>query len=114
MHAAHPVPAAWTQWLTGDTLLCRCEEVPVGAVRDAVGMLGATDARTVRSLSRVGMGWCQGRICAHPCARLVAGLTGGALTADALQSTGRRTFATPMELRRVASLDAPIISQEVP
>jgi D-hydroxyproline dehydrogenase subunit alpha len=106
MHAAHPIPASWTRWLTDDTLVCRCEEVPVAAVRSAVHNLGATDPRTVRSLTRVGMGWCQGRICASACARLVADLTDGALTADALEATGRRAFAAPMELSRVARLDA--------
>ena len=107
MHAAHPIPASWAQWLTDDTLVCRCEEVPVAAVRNATGNLGATDPRTVRSLTRVGMGWCQGRICASACARLVAGLTNGALTADALQATSSRAFAAPLELSRVARLDAP-------
>jgi thioredoxin reductase len=114
MHAAHPVPAGWTRWLTDDTLVCRCEEVPVAAVRDAVANLGAADPRTVRSLTRVGMGWCQGRICASACARLAADLTNGALTADALEAIGRRTFAAPLELSRVARLDAPTAPDEIP
>jgi NADP-dependent aldehyde dehydrogenase len=114
MHAAYPVPANWTQWLTDDTLVCRCEEVPVAAVRNAVDDLGATDPRTVRSLTRVGMGWCQGRICASACARLVADLTGSTLTADALQATSRRAFAAPLELSRVARLDAPSTPEEIP
>jgi NADPH-dependent 2,4-dienoyl-CoA reductase/sulfur reductase-like enzyme len=114
MHAAHPIPANWTQWLTDGTLVCRCEEVPVAAVRNAVDDLGATDPRTVRSLTRVGMGWCQGRICASACARLVADLTGSALTADALQATSRRAFAAPLQLSRVARLDTPATPEEVP
>jgi D-hydroxyproline dehydrogenase subunit alpha len=113
MHSAHPVPAGWTDWLTGDTLVCRCEEVPVAAVRNAVGDLGATDPRTIRSLTRVGMGWCQGRVCASACARLAADLTGRALTAEGLQSTSRRTFAAPLELNRVARLDAVSAPEEV-
>jgi D-hydroxyproline dehydrogenase subunit alpha len=112
MHAAHPVPSGWTGWLTDDTLVCRCEEVPVAAVRDAVASLGATDPRTVRSLTRVGMGWCQGRICASACARLVADLTGQEPTAGDLESVGRRPFAVPLELRRVARLDVP--AEEIP
>lgn len=113
MHACHPIPSNWTQWLTDDTLMCRCEEVPVAVVRDAVANLGATDPRTVRSLTRVGMGWCQGRICASACARLVADLTDGALTADALQSIGRRTIAVPVELSRLARLDATATQEEI-
>jgi D-hydroxyproline dehydrogenase subunit alpha len=106
MHAAHPVPPGWTRWLTDDTLVCRCEEVPAGAVRDAVASLDASDPRTVRSLTRVGMGWCQGRICAAACARLVTSLTGAELTTHDLEAVGRRTFAAPLELGRVARLDA--------
>ena len=113
MHAAHPVPASWTRWLTDDTLVCRCEEVPVAAVRDAVANLGAADPRTVRSLTRVGMGWCQGRICASACARLVVGLTGEALTAGDLEAVSRRTFAAPLELSRIARLDAPAANDEM-
>jgi len=108
LHEAHPVPEAWSRWLTADTLVCRCEEVPVAAVRYAVDDLDATDARTVRSLTRVGMGWCQGRICASACARLTADLTGTALTAETLLSTARRSLAVPLDLRRVARLDAPL------
>jgi D-hydroxyproline dehydrogenase subunit alpha len=111
MHAAHPVPAAWTQWLTDDTLACRCEEVPVAAVRDAVGRLGAADPRTVRSLTRVGMGRCQGRICADACARLVADLINAPLSADAMRAVSRRTIAAPLTLARMARLDATVTEE---
>jgi NADPH-dependent 2,4-dienoyl-CoA reductase/sulfur reductase-like enzyme len=113
MHAAHPVPPAWTQWLTDDTLVCRCEEVRVAAVRDAVEQLGAGDPRTVRSLTRVGMGRCQGRICADGCARLVVDLTHAPLSVDALRSTGRRTLAASLTLERMARLDA-AVTEEIP
>jgi D-hydroxyproline dehydrogenase subunit alpha len=114
MHSAHPIPSGWTRWLTDDTLVCRCEEVPAGAVRDAVENLGAADPRTVRSLTRVGMGWCQGRMCASACARLVADLTGRPVTAGDLEAVGRRTIAAPLELSRVARLDLPEAHEEIP
>ncbi|MER5866581.1 FAD-dependent oxidoreductase [Kitasatospora sp. NPDC002040] len=63
MAAAHRPGPGWTDWLRPDTDVCRCEEVPVAAVRAAVEELGATDARTVKLLTRAGMGWCQGRMC---------------------------------------------------
>jgi D-hydroxyproline dehydrogenase subunit alpha len=112
MQAAHPVPPGWAHWLTDETLVCRCEEVPAGAVRAAVASLGAADPRTVRSLSRVGMGWCQGRICAAACARLVADLTGATLTTSDLEAVGRRTFAVPLELARIGRLDTPAGAEE--
>lgn len=56
-------PATWVDALTDETIVCRCEEVPVGAVRAAAREFGATDLRTVKLLTRAGMGWCQGRVC---------------------------------------------------
>ncbi|MFE0732880.1 FAD-dependent oxidoreductase [Streptomyces antibioticus] len=56
-------PARWAELVTDRTVVCRCEEVTAGAVRAAVGSLGAGDLRTVKLLTRAGMGWCQGRMC---------------------------------------------------
>ncbi|WP_371668150.1 FAD-dependent oxidoreductase [Streptomyces sp. NBC_00289] len=81
-------PAHWTEQITDDTVVCRCEEVTGGAVREAVGNLGAGDVRTVKLLTRAGMGWCQGRMCAPA----VAGLVGCAF------DPGRRPFARPVPL----------------
>ncbi|WP_328875027.1 NAD(P)/FAD-dependent oxidoreductase [Streptomyces sp. NBC_00287] len=81
-------PAHWTEQITDDTVVCRCEEVTGGAVREAVEELGAGDVRTVKLLTRAGMGWCQGRVCGPA----VAGLAGCALTPS------RRPFARPVPL----------------
>ncbi|WP_446035077.1 (2Fe-2S)-binding protein, partial [Streptomyces olivaceus] len=70
--AALAPPAHWAAQVTDDTVVCRCEEVTAGAVREAADGLGAGDVRTVKLLTRAGMGWCQGRMCATA----VAGLTG--------------------------------------
>ncbi len=50
-------------WMRPDTLVCRCEEVPLARVQQAVDSLGARDLRTVKLTSRTGMGMCQGRMC---------------------------------------------------
>ncbi|WNI21643.1 NAD(P)/FAD-dependent oxidoreductase [Streptomyces sp. ITFR-16] len=63
MGAVHRPGPGWTSWLAAGTEVCRCEEVTTGAVRAAVDDLGAGDARTVKLLTRAGMGWCQGRTC---------------------------------------------------
>ncbi|WP_405621910.1 FAD-dependent oxidoreductase [Streptomyces sp. NBC_00076] len=81
-------PAHWADQVTDDTVVCRCEEVTGGAVREAVTELGAGDLRTVKLLTRAGMGWCQGRVCGPA----VAGLAGCALTPS------RRPFALPVPL----------------
>ncbi|EFL36141.1 LOW QUALITY PROTEIN: oxidase, partial [Streptomyces viridochromogenes DSM 40736] len=85
--SAYAPPAHWPEQVTDDTVVCRCEEVTAGAVRDALD-LGAGDARTVKLLTRAGMGWCQGRMCATA----VAGLTGCPPTPS------RRPFARPVPL----------------
>lgn len=72
---AHPVPAGWADSLTDETIVCRCEEVRLGAVRAAIDG-GATDARQVKQLTRTGMGWCQGRVCGYAAALLSAGEPG--------------------------------------
>lgn len=59
----------------GDTLICRCEEVTRQEIQAAI----ADNCRTVtwvKRMTRAGMGFCQGRICAHLIARLIAEQTG--------------------------------------
>ncbi|MGS2644832.1 FAD-dependent oxidoreductase [Streptosporangium sp. G12] len=70
LQEAYPVRPGWREWLRDDTLVCRCEEVPLSAVREAQAM-GAVDARSVKLLARPGMGWCQGRMCGYAVACLV-------------------------------------------
>ncbi|MFF5360494.1 FAD-dependent oxidoreductase [Streptomyces scabiei] len=81
-------PARWAERVTDATVVCRCEEVTAGAVREAVGELGAGDLRTVKLLTRAGMGWCQGRMCGPA----VAGVAGCPQTAT------RRPLARPVPL----------------
>ncbi|PSM43105.1 FAD/NAD(P)-binding oxidoreductase [Streptomyces dioscori] len=78
----------WVERVGDDTLVCRCEEVPAAAIREAVDELGASDVRTVKLLTRAGMGWCQGRMCGPA----VAGLAGCPPT------PARRPFARPVPL----------------
>jgi NADPH-dependent 2,4-dienoyl-CoA reductase/sulfur reductase-like enzyme len=48
--------------LTGETLLCRCEEVNYKSVSDAIEE-GARHIEQIKRLTRIGMGRCQGRFC---------------------------------------------------
>ncbi|UQX03535.1 NAD(P)/FAD-dependent oxidoreductase [Streptomyces sp. RerS4] len=94
MAAAHRPGSGWTGWLPDDADACRCEEVPAGRIREAVRDLGARDARTVKLLTRAGMGWCQGRMCGPA----VAALAGAEASAD------RRPLSCPVPLRHLAGL----------
>ncbi|MET8564362.1 FAD-dependent oxidoreductase [Streptomyces flaveolus] len=94
LDAVYAPPAGWADRVPDETVVCRCEEVTAGEVRGAVGSLGAGDLRTVKLLTRAGMGWCQGRMCAPA----VAGLTG------CPPGPGRRPFARPVPLGVLAAL----------
>jgi NADPH-dependent 2,4-dienoyl-CoA reductase/sulfur reductase-like enzyme len=104
MHGAHPVPAGWPSWLAEDTLVCRCEDVDYGAVARAVAM-GGLDARTVKSLARPGMGWCQGRVCGYATAQLTARAGGRPVTDADLAAFASRPLATPVFLDDLARPD---------
>ncbi|MFB6392709.1 (2Fe-2S)-binding protein, partial [Polymorphospora sp. 2-325] len=95
MHHTHPVRDGWREWLTDETLVCRCEEVSAGRLREATDELGATDARSAKLLSRAGMGWCQGRVCGYATACLVAAQCGRPANPG---SAAERPVAVPITL----------------
>ncbi|MGA4845512.1 NAD(P)/FAD-dependent oxidoreductase [Streptomyces sp. G5(2025)] len=98
MSAAHKPGEGWARWLSDDTDVCRCEEVTAGRVREAVADYGARDARTVKLLTRAGMGWCQGRVCGTAVACLAASATPAPAPPD------RRPLAAPVPLGTLARL----------
>jgi NAD(P)H-nitrite reductase large subunit len=62
---------------TDETIVCRCENVTAGALRESLAAnphLGTLDA--VKLLTRVGMGPCQGRMCQPTVTQLVAAASG--------------------------------------
>lgn len=72
-----PDLAALARLASGDTLVCRCEEVGADEVR---GFLRAnphvSDVNSVKLACRTGMGMCQGRYCQHTTAQLLSEATG--------------------------------------
>ena len=104
LDAVYSPRAGWIDQVADETTVCRCEEVRAGAVRRAVDDYGATDLRSVKLLTRAGMGWCQGRVCAPAVAGLIAercrtpGITAAALSAQ-------RPFARPVPLGVLAGLE---------
>lgn len=65
-----PKPAAF-QRIPDDTVVCRCEEVTAGEIRQAV-LEGADSLKSIKILTRAGMGLCQGRICSSVVAQLAS------------------------------------------
>ncbi len=65
-------PAAWvSKPQDHDTIVCRCEEVTAGELRSAIklGCLGPNQAKT---MTRCGMGPCQGRLCGSTVSSMIA------------------------------------------
>jgi thioredoxin reductase len=106
LHRTYPVPAGWMDRATDDVTVCRCEEVAVGRLREVVDGLGARDPRSAKLMARVGMGWCQGRVCGYAATCLVARWTG--VEPDPAQ-LATRPVALPVPLRALveAALDEP-------
>ncbi|MGW0434783.1 FAD-dependent oxidoreductase [Micromonospora sp. NPDC003197] len=102
LHAAHPVPAGWPGWCDDGTLMCRCEEVSIGRVRQAVRDGSVVDGRGAKLMTRTGMGWCQGRMCGYATACLTAREAGRPLAAADLLAYGTRPIAQPVSLGELA------------
>lgn len=101
VHAVYPFPTALLDDLRPDTVVCRCEEVTAAEVAEAREVWGATDVRSVKGLTRTGMGWCQGRICGPATCALVTGTP----RHDDLLVFARRPNAVPSPLHTVADLE---------
>ena len=73
---AFPLPVAWLQACPDDLVICRCENVRAGELRRAANDGRATEINRLKALTRVGMGRCQGRMCAGAAAEILACCTG--------------------------------------
>jgi NADPH-dependent 2,4-dienoyl-CoA reductase/sulfur reductase-like enzyme len=58
-----------------ETIVCRCEEVTAGQIREMV-VLGCTGPNQTKSFTRCGMGPCQGRMCGLTVSELIADARG--------------------------------------
>jgi len=56
---------------TGETIVCRCEEVTAAQIRDTV-KLGVSGPNQLKSFLRCGMGPCQGRFCGLTVSEIIA------------------------------------------
>lgn len=91
-------PARAFRNLSDDVMVCRCEAVRAGDVREALA-LGAQGPNQLKAFLRAGMGPCQGRMCA---------VTIAALTAEA-----QRRPSGQVELMRVRMPISPITVGEM-
>jgi NADPH-dependent 2,4-dienoyl-CoA reductase/sulfur reductase-like enzyme len=83
-----------------DTIICRCEEITAGALRDVV-RLGCPGPNQAKAFLRCGMGPCQGRLCGLTVTEVMAAASG--LSADAIGYYHIRPPIKPVTLGQVAS-----------
>ncbi|GAA5198743.1 NAD(P)/FAD-dependent oxidoreductase [Rugosimonospora acidiphila] len=95
LERAFPPYPDWTDWLTPETVFCRCEEVTWQRMVDALDE-GGEDVRTVKGQTRCGMGWCQGRVCG-PAAQLAVARRLGRAPGD-VGDLATRPLAVPIPI----------------
>jgi NADPH-dependent 2,4-dienoyl-CoA reductase/sulfur reductase-like enzyme len=88
--------------LDDDTLVCRCEEVTAGQIREAVGQ-GCTGPNQLKSFTRCGMGPCQGRQCGTAVSQLIAETLGRPV--EEVGAYRIRPPIKPISLTQLAALD---------
>jgi len=80
------------------TLVCRCEDVTLHELEDAVAR-GHDDIESLKRYTGFGTGWCQGKACVALCARLLAERGG-----DATRPFTPRPPIHPLRLADLAGL----------
>ena len=76
LESAFPPPPNWASEAPDELIVCRCEEVSAGELRACVRDTGARELNRLKAFTRIGMGRCQGRVCAPAAARLLARAVG--------------------------------------
>jgi len=76
LERAFPLPEDWAALAPDHVIVCRCENITAGDLREIVRATGADEVNRLKALSRVGMGRCQGRMCGVAATHLLAHSTG--------------------------------------
>jgi len=92
LQRAFALPVAWLHECADDLVICRCENVRAGDLRAAAGAGRASEINRLKAMTRVGMGRCQGRLCAGAAAEILAHATG-----QAIEDVGRLRAQPPIK-----------------
>lgn len=99
IETAFPFPAALAAETPADTILCRCESIAAGDLRQVARRNGVREINRAKALCRVGMGRCQGRVCGAAAAEILAAEIG--ISTD---SVGRLRSQPPIKPIAVGDL----------
>jgi NADPH-dependent 2,4-dienoyl-CoA reductase/sulfur reductase-like enzyme len=89
---AFPWPHHQAAAVPDNTVVCRCENISAGELRRCVNEMASQELNRAKAFSRVGMGRCQGRYCAHAGAEIVA-----ACAAIPIEQVGRLRSQAPVK-----------------
>lgn len=95
------LPDGWAAQVPDGMVVCRCEEVTAGEIRACARAGRARELNRLKALTRIGMGRCQGRMCAAGAARLLADALGVSVA-----EVGRLRAQPPVKPVPVAALAA--------
>jgi NAD(P)H-nitrite reductase large subunit len=98
----HRVGPGIFELTTPETIVCRCEGVSAADLASAIG--NSADINVVKSLTRAGMGLCQGRNCQRQVAALIAAHHGR--TIQQIRLSTPRLPARPVALGAIAHSSA--------
>ena len=85
------------------TIVCRCEEITAGQIREAAS-LGCLGLNQLKAFTRCGMGPCQGRMCGCPAAEVLAAARGVPL--PAIEPYRTRFPTKPLTVGELAAMAA--------
>lgn len=110
LERAFPLPADWAAQAPDELMICRCEEVTAGDLRRSAEATGASEINRLKALARVGMGRCQGRMCAHAATEILAHCTG-----QSVEQAGRLRGQAPIKPIPFTLIDRvpPLAAEEV-
>jgi NADPH-dependent 2,4-dienoyl-CoA reductase/sulfur reductase-like enzyme len=100
---AFGIRPGWTTWPDDDTPVCRCEETSCGALRRAADADPGAGLRSLKLLTRAGLGACQARTCGRNVEDLL--VAWGHPTSDTV--TDRRPLSSPIRLGELAGAAPP-------
>jgi NADPH-dependent 2,4-dienoyl-CoA reductase/sulfur reductase-like enzyme len=89
---AYPFPDHLLDDVADEEMVCRCEGITAGALREAARDKDAAEINRLKAFTRIGMGRCQGRVCGHAAAELLARARG-----VGIESVGRLRGQPPVK-----------------
>jgi thioredoxin reductase/bacterioferritin-associated ferredoxin len=101
LEAYFQIPKSLLATTGNDTIVCRCEEITAGQIREAVEN-GHDNSNQVKFFTRCGMGSCQGRQCSNAVAHIVAEASGKSV--DEMGHFRGRPPVAPLTLGQLAAL----------